>query len=87
MRGRFRRNQPWIKLAKGPQNHEIVQCTASIGANYEILAAVLEIHGLKLQKVGYLAREEGVVKNVVRGLFQKYLSFDDSRLNSVVCFN
>lgn len=38
VRGRFRRNQPWLKLAKGPENHEIVQCTPSIGANYEILA-------------------------------------------------
>lgn len=64
VRGRFRRNQPWLKLAKGPENHEIVQCTPSIGANYEILASVLEIHGLKLQKVDYLAKEEGIVKSI-----------------------
>lgn len=66
VRGRFRRNQPWLKLAKGPENHEIVQCTPSIGANYEILASVLEIHGLKLQKVDYLAKEEGIVKSIWR---------------------
>ena len=59
VRSRFRRNSPWLKFAKGQKGHDVVQCTASLACNFEVLATALETCGLQLQSVKALEKEVG----------------------------
>ena len=57
VRSRVRRGNSWLKFAKGAKGNDVVQCSASIGPNFEVLATALETCGLKLQSVKALEKE------------------------------
>ena len=57
VRSRVRRGNSWLKFAKGAKGNDVVQCTASLGCNFEVLATALETCGLKLQSVKALEKE------------------------------
>ena len=59
VRSRFRRGSSWLKFAKGHKGHNVVQCTASLGCNFEVLATALETCGLQLQSVKAMEKEVG----------------------------
>eukprot|EP00435_Cladocopium_sp_Y103_P064273 s858_g26.t1 len=66
VRSRFRRGATWLKFAKGQEGQDVVQCTASLACNFEVLATALETCGLKLQSVKAMEKEDTHVKKLFK---------------------
>lgn len=62
VRNRFRRNEPWIRLATTDDNEVVERCMKSLSFNVETLTTIFETCGLTRFKVKVLEKQVWFLK-------------------------